>query len=41
MIIRARLSTVYESKEAARRKHVWEERGVYETQLPIPALRLI
>ena len=41
MIVRARLSDVYEDKESARRAHVWEQRGIYEKELPNAALRLL
>lgn len=41
MIVRARLSVLYEEKEAARRAHVWQERGVWGDELPRPTLRLL
>jgi hypothetical protein len=40
MIVRARLGVAYEDKESARRKHMWEKRGVFDTALPRPELRL-
>lgn len=40
MIVRARLTLSYEEKEAARRSHVWEKRGILDSTLPMPTLRL-
>ena len=41
MIVRARLSVLYEDKEGARRGHIWAERGVWGEELPRPTLRLL